>query len=266
MVDFKQKEQYGYEDLLEITRILRGENGCPWDREQDHMSIRKNFVEEVYEAIEAIETGDDTLLTEELGDVLFQVVFHAQMASEQDRFAMAEVIDGICKKLIQRHPHVFGEITVADSGEVLKNWDAIKMETKEQKSQTEAMRSISTFLPALMRACKIQQKAAKVGFDWDGIGPVYEKVEEEFAEVKEAAGQFDADHLEEEVGDMLFAVVNMARFLGVDPELSLNKTCEKFIKRFNYIENNAKLVYNRDMQNLSLEEMDRLWDEAKEAE
>ncbi|MGI6030423.1 MAG: nucleoside triphosphate pyrophosphohydrolase [Eubacteriales bacterium] len=266
MVDFEQKERYDYEDLLRITQLLRGEDGCPWDREQDHKSIRKNFVEEVYEAVEAIETDDAELLTEELGDVLFQVVFHAQIASEAQRFAMADVVDGICKKLVQRHPHVFGQVTVADSGEVLKNWDAIKMKTKEQKTQTQAMQSISTFLPALMRAEKIQQKAAKVGFDWDEIEPVYQKVQEELAEVREAAQEQNMAHLEEEVGDLLFAAVNLSRFLGVDAELSLKKTCEKFIKRFNYIENHANLVYNRDMQDLSLEEMDLLWNESKKAE
>lgn len=263
MVEFERKEQYGYEDLLHIMRILRSDEGCPWDREQTNESIRKNFVEEVYEAIEAIDTHDDELLKEELGDVLLQVVFHARIAQDEGRFGMEDVVDGICKKLIVRHPHVFGDVQVSGTGDVLKNWDAIKKETKGQKSQTEVLRSVSTFLPALMRSCKIQQKAAKVGFDWDNIQDVYAKVYEELDEVKAAQDAQNQAHLEEEVGDMLFAMVNLSRFLGVEPEMALGKTCEKFIKRFNYIENRAKVMYNRDMQALSLEEMDALWNESK---
>lgn len=263
MVEFERKEQYNYEDLLHIMRILRSDEGCPWDREQTNESIRKNFVEEVYEAIEAIDTHDDELLKEELGDVLMQVVFHARIAQEEDRFSMDDVVDGVCKKLIIRHPHVFGDVQVSGTDDVLKNWDAIKKQTKGQKSQTEVLKSVSTFLPALMRSCKIQQKAAKVGFDWNDIQDVYAKVYEELDEVKVAQQAQNQAHLEEEVGDLLFAVVNLSRFLAVEPEMALGKTCEKFIKRFNYIENRAKVMYNRDMQALSLEEMDALWNESK---
>lgn len=265
-VEFERKETYGYEDLLHIMKLLRSDEGCPWDREQTNESIRKNFVEEVYEAIEAIDTKDDTLLKEELGDVLLQVVFHAQIAKEEGRFGMDEVCDGICKKLIQRHPHIFADVVANDTETVLSNWDAIKKKTKGQQSYTEVLQSVSTYLPALMRSYKIQHKAAKVGFDWDNIEDVYAKIYEELDEVKQAQGEKNTAHLEEEMGDLLFAVVNLSRFLEVDPETSLNKVCQKFIKRFNYIETHAEVRYNRNILDLTLAEMDTLWEESKEKE
>lgn len=179
MVDFKQKEKYDINDLLEIMRLLRAPGGCPWDAQQTHMSIRKNLIEETYEVIEAIDKDDKELMTEELGDLLMQVVFHAQMEQEAGNFDFGDVTDGVCKKLIERHPHVFGEVEVSGVGDVLNNWDAIKRRSKGQKKGSEPMLSIPRELPALMRATKIQQKAAAVGFDWDNVSGAQQKVLEE---------------------------------------------------------------------------------------
>lgn len=181
MVDFKQKEKYDINDLLEIMRLLRAPGGCPWDAQQTHMSIRKNLIEETYEVIEAIDKDDKELMTEELGDLLMQVVFHAQMEQEAGNFDFGDVTDGVCKKLIERHPHVFGEVEVSGVGDVLNNWDAIKRRSKGQKKGSEPMLSIPRELPALMRATKIQQKAAAVGFDWDDVSGAQQKVLEEGA-------------------------------------------------------------------------------------
>ena len=211
MVDFTFKEKYTYEDLLEIMRILRCPEGCVWDREQDHKSIRRSFIEETYEAVEAIDNDDPVLLQEELGDVLLQVVFHAQIEAEAGRFTMDDVADGICKKMIYRHPHVFGSVEVKNSDEVLTNWDALKQKEKHQKSTTETLESVARSLPGLIRAEKVQHKAAKVGFDWDEISGALDKVREETAEVARAIdGDGDPS---EELGDLLFAVVNVARSL-----------------------------------------------------
>lgn len=168
-MNFTEKENYNFNDLVEIVKILRAPDGCPWDREQTHKSIRSNFIEETYEAVEAIDTDDLDLLKEELGDVLLQVALHAEIESEQGTFDINDVCDGICKKLIIRHPHVFGDVNADTTEQVLKNWDAIKMKTKSQKTQTQAILSVSKALPSLMRSTKIQQKAAKVGFDWENV-------------------------------------------------------------------------------------------------
>lgn len=168
-MNFTEKENYNFNDLVEIVKILRAPDGCPWDREQTHKSIRSNFIEETYEAVEAIDTDDLDLLKEELGDVLLQVAMHAEIESEQGTFDINDVCDGICKKLIIRHPHVFGDVNADTTEKVLKNWDAIKMKTKSQKTQTQAILSVSKALPSLMRSTKIQQKAAKVGFDWENV-------------------------------------------------------------------------------------------------
>ena len=185
-MEFQLKEHYGYEDLLLIMEKLRGPGGCPWDREQDHHSIRKNLLEEAYEAAEAIDREDDKALCEELGDVLLQVVFHAQMEKEHGGFTMDQVADGICKKLIYRHPHIFADVTVENSAQVLSNWDKLKRREKGQKTTTDAMSSVAASLPALMRAQKVQAKAAKVGFDWDNVGGALDKVREELDETRQA--------------------------------------------------------------------------------
>ncbi|EOQ37315.1 nucleoside triphosphate pyrophosphohydrolase [Butyricicoccus pullicaecorum] len=263
MVDFTFKEKYTYEDLLEIMRILRCPEGCVWDREQDHKSIRRSFIEETYEAVEAIDNDDPVLLQEELGDVLLQVVFHAQIEAEAGRFTMDDVADGICKKMIYRHPHVFGSVEVKNSDEVLTNWDALKQKEKHQKSTTETLESVARSLPGLIRAEKVQHKAAKVGFDWDEISGALDKVREETAEVARAIdGDGDPS---EELGDLLFAVVNVARFLKTDPEDAINRTTDKFIRRFAQVEQAAKDA-GRSLSEMSLAEMDALWDAAKQKE
>ncbi|MDY2969999.1 MAG: nucleoside triphosphate pyrophosphohydrolase [Butyricicoccus pullicaecorum] len=263
MVDFTFKEKYTYEDLLEIMRILRCPEGCVWDREQDHKSIRRSFIEETYEAVEAIDNDDPVLLQEELGDVLLQVVFHAQIEAEAGRFTMDDVADGICKKMIYRHPHVFGSVEVKNSDEVLTNWDALKQKEKHQKSTTETLESVARSLPGLIRAEKVQHKAAKVGFDWDEVSGALDKVREETAEVARAIdGDGDPS---EELGDLLFAVVNVARFLKTDPEDAINRTTDKFIRRFAQVEQAAKDA-SRSLSEMSLAEMDALWDAAKQKE
>lgn len=261
-MEFERKEKYEMQDLLKIMKLLRSPDGCPWDREQDHHSIRANFIEETYEAIEAIDTENAELLKEELGDVLLQVVFHAQMEQEKGSFDFSDVVDGICKKLIIRHPHVFSEVSAKTSDEVLKNWDAIKMQTKEQKTQTEVLQSVSPALPALMRSQKVQKKAAKAGFDWDNVDGALAKIFEELDELKEAIDEGGQISSEEELGDLLFSVVNVARFIHVDSEQALSKACDKFISRFGKLEALA-LERGMDIQKASLPELDALWEEVK---
>lgn len=263
MVDnFKFKENYDINDLVDIVEILRSPDGCPWDREQDHKSIRRDFLEETYEVIEAINKNDRDGLLEELGDVLLQVVFHTQIEREKGSFELSDVADGICKKMIERHPHVFGDVNAETSEQVLENWDVIKKQTKSQKSQTESMLSIPREFPALMRADKVQKKAAKVGFDWDSADGAFDKVSEEIAELKEAVLKGEQNQIHEEFGDLLFSVVNVSRFIKVDSEEALTCATDKFIDRFSKVEQMAKdrgLV----MKETSLEELDKLWDEAK---
>lgn len=263
--DFQFKQKYNVEDLVEIMRILRSENGCPWDREQTHESIRKNFIEETYEVIEAINKADSHLLCEELGDVLMQVVFHAQMEAEKQVFDFSDVADGVCKKLIERHPHVFGDVEVQSADDVLVNWDKIKSAKKQRKTTADKMQSVPRELPALMRADKIQSQAAKVGFDWDTPDGALQKISEETAELLQAVSAEDRDNTFEELGDLLFAAVNAARKLHIDAEEALTAATDKFQSRFIKVEALAK---NRgmDMENTPLETLDRLWDEVKAAE
>ncbi len=261
-MDFKEKESYNFDDLVEIVKILRSPGGCPWDREQTHKSIRSNFIEETYEAIEAIDTDDLNLLKEELGDVLLQVALHSEMESEKGTFNINDVCDGICKKLIIRHPHVFGNVEADNTETVLKNWDAIKMQTKSQKTQTQAILSVSRALPSLMRSAKIQQKAAKVGFDWENVDGALDKLFEECNELRNAIKNNDADNQREELGDVLFSVVNVSRFLKIDSEHALYDACDKFTDRFSSVE---KLANERgiDMKTAPLSLLDSLWDEVK---
>ncbi|MBE6755280.1 MAG: nucleoside triphosphate pyrophosphohydrolase [Ruminococcaceae bacterium] len=264
MVDnFEFKERYDFYDLVRIMKALRGEGGCPWDAEQTHESIKKDFIEETYEVIEAINKKDPELLCEELGDVLLQVAFHAEIEEEKNVFTIDEVTDGICKKLIERHPHVFGEIKVDGVADVLDNWDTIKRKTKNQKTQAEAMQFVPRELPALMRATKIQSKAKKAGFDWDNIEDVFAKLDEEIAELKEAYASGDKKNVEEELGDVLFTAVNLSRFLDCDAEEVLTASNDKFISRYTKVENLAK-ERNIDMKNTPLEELDKLWEEIKD--
>lgn len=262
MVDFEFKPNYNFYDLVKIMSLLRSPEGCPWDREQTHKSIRRDFLEECYEAIEAIDTDDRDLLLEELGDVLLQVVFHSQIEAEKNSFTADDVCDGICKKLIIRHPHVFGDVTAEDSETVLKNWDAIKMQTKSQKSNSEVMHSVSPALPALIRADKVQNKARKIGFDFPDVNSALDKLTEEIAELKEAISKGENTQVQAELGDVLFSAVNVGRLMKVDSEKALSDTTERFIGRFEGME---KLAAEKglDINSLSLEELDELWDTVK---
>lgn len=261
--DFKFKDKYNAYDLVEIMRVLREPGGCPWDAEQDHESIKKNFIEETYEVIEAINKKDLALLREELGDVMMQVVFHAQIETELGNFNFDDVCDEVCKKLIVRHPHVFASETAETSADVLVKWDEIKKKTKKQSTQTSVMNSIPRELPALMRAEKVQSKAAKVGFDWNDVSGAFDKISEETQELKKAIAEKDEDAMVDELGDLLFTVVNVSRFIGVDSEDALTHTTDKFIKRFAIVEKKAT-DRGIDMKTASIEELDKLWDEAKE--
>ena len=261
MVDFQYKDSYGVKDLEEIVRILRAPGGCPWDAEQTHQSIRRNFLEEAYEAVEAIDEGSPEHLEEELGDVLLQVVMHARMEQEAGRFDLDGVADGICKKLIYRHPHVFGDVAVSGTGEVLSNWEALKRKEKGQATNTDALEAVARALPALWRAEKVQKKAAKAGFDWPDVSGALDKLSEELEELKTAAAE--GTNVAEELGDLLFSAVNAARFLKVDPEDALNGATDKFIGRFRKVEAQAA-AQGKAMEDMGLEELDALWERAKE--
>ena len=265
MVEYQKKETYGFSDLCEIMAILRAPGGCPWDAEQTHASIKRSLIEETYEVIEAINKDDRDLLCEELGDVLLQVVFHAQMEAEAGTFDIGSVCDGICKKLIERHPHVFGTVQVDSTEQVLDNWDTIKRRSKQQKTQGEAMQKVPLELPALMRAEKIQKKAKKAGFDWPTVDGAYEALGSEIEELKAAAEGGDPAQIESELGDVLFSVVNVARFLKVDPEQALTTASNKFLSRYLKVEDLA-LQRGIDMPSTPIEELDKLWVEAKQQE
>lgn len=262
MTDFEFKDSYDVRDLVEIMRILRAPGGCPWDAEQTHESIKKNLIEETYEVIEAINKNDKELLCEELGDLLMQVVFHAQMERESGEFDFDAVSDGVCKKLIERHPHVFGEVSISGVDDVLTNWDAIKRKSKGQKSTTESMLSVPRELPALMRATKLQKKAADVGFDWDDVSGALDKLEEEISELRQAIDNKDSANISEELGDVLFSAVNVSRFVKADAEEALTASSDKFLSRFTEVEKLAK-ERNIDMKSAGIDELDKLWDEAK---
>lgn len=262
MVDFQYKDSYTVRDLEEIVRILRAPGGCPWDAEQTHASIRRNFLEEAYEAVEAIDEQNPDHLKEELGDVLLQVIFHARMEQEAGRFDLDDVADGVCKKLIYRHPHVFGTVEVSGTGEVLTNWEDLKRKEKGQTTNTDALEAVARSLPALWRAEKVQKKAKKAGFDWPDISGALDKLSEELAELKQAVAE--GTNVEEELGDLLFSAVNVSRFLKVDPEDALNGATDKFIGRFRKVEAQAS-AQGRSMEGMTLEELDKLWESAKKA-
>ena len=263
MVDFEMKDKYNVNDLVCIMEILRAPDGCMWDQAQDHHSIRQNFIEETYEACEAIDDNDTDHLKEELGDVLLQVVFHTQMEKEKGVFDLNDVADGVCKKLIFRHPHIFGDVKVGSTDEILSNWDDLKRKEKKQETDTSTLESVSKSLPSLIRAQKLQKKAAKVGFDWPDVSGALDKVEEELAEVR-AAINGNGD-IEEEIGDLIFAVTNVSRFVKVDSERAAEKTCNKFVRRFADMEKQAA-AEGKNLSDLTLSELDALWDKAKEHE
>ncbi|MFP7300257.1 nucleoside triphosphate pyrophosphohydrolase [Neobacillus niacini] len=250
-----------FSKLREIIAVLRGPNGCPWDKEQTHETLKKYLIEETYEVIDAIDSGDIDHLIEELGDVLLQVMLHAQIGEDEGYFAIEDVIEGISAKMIRRHPHVFGNRKVENSDEVLLNWQEIK---KQEKGETadSLLDGISMSLPNLIRAHEIQKKAAKVGFDWQEITPALEKVKEELEEFENEVKTNSLVNAKKEFGDILFAFVNVARFLKIHPEEALFETNEKFIRRFRFIEEKVKQS-GKPIEDHSLEELDRFWDEAK---
>ena len=261
-LDFQRKERYGMPDLLRIMEILRGENGCPWDREQTHGSIRGNFIEETYEAVEAIDKEDPVLLREELGDVLLQVVFHARMEEEAGSFGFGDVVNDICEKLIIRHPHIFSDVQVNGTEEVLSNWETIKNQVKGTKTQTERLEAVPRVYPALMRSQKVSGRAAKAGMGYVDTAAAWGDLESELRELREAIVQGDSDHVEEELGDLLFSAVNVARHLGIDSEYALTRSCDKFIRRFAEAERLAG-EQGLEMKDAGPETLDRLWKEAK---
>lgn len=260
--EFVLKDKYNIDDLVAIIKVLRAPGGCPWDREQTHESIKKNFIEETYEVVEAINKQSTDMLREELGDVLLQIVLHSEMESENGNFSFDDVANDIVQKLVVRHPHVFGEVVANNTAEALNSWDAVKLKTKGQKNQTESMLSVPRELPALMRAQKIQHKAAKIGFDWDNVGGAVDKLYEEIDELKTAMEQGKRLDIEDEFGDVLFSCVNIARFIDVDSEEALTASTDKFMSRFSLVEQMAS-EQGIDMKSSSIEELDRLWDKAK---
>lgn len=262
-IDFEIKDRYDINDLISIVTKLRAPDGCPWDRAQTHDSIKKNFIEETYEVIEAINKNSIDGMREELGDVLLQIALHCEMESELDNFNFDDVCNDICQKLVIRHPHVFGDVVANNEEEALVSWDNAKAKSKGQKNQSASMNSIPIELPALMRAEKVQHKAKKVGFDWDNIDDVFDKVYEEINELKIAIEHNNSANVKEEFGDLLFACVNLSRFIDVDSEEALTGATDKFIKRFEIVEELAQKE-GISIKNSSLEELDSLWDKAKE--
>lgn len=257
-------QSFTLDPIVDVMATLRSPEGCIWDMEQSHTSLRRYLIEEVYEVLEAIDLEQGDKLCEELGDLLLQIIFHARIAEESGLFTMQQVIDGITEKMIRRHPHVYGDITARDAGEVVLNWDAIKQ--REYGSERIAvLDGIPQGLPSLMRAYKLQNKAAKVGFDWDNIEPVWGKIQEELNELRVACKQGCANRMESELGDVLFSVVNLARFLKIDAEVALNVTNNKFIRRFSYIENNIN-ENGLKWDNLGIKQLDELWEQAKKQE
>lgn len=261
-VDFEIKDKYNIEDLIRIVQVLRAPGGCPWDREQTHQSIKKNFIEETYEVIEAINKDDAEGLREELGDVLLQVLLHCQMESEKGVFDFNDVANDLCKKLVVRHPHVFGEKSAQNEAEALERWDEIKLKTKGMKKQSEAMLKVPREFPALMRAQKIQEKAAKAGFDWNDENGAIEKLFEEINELKTALSGGNQNEISDEMGDVLFSCVNISRFAKSDAEESLSASTDKFLSRYLIVEELAE-QRSVNMKEAPIEVLDELWDEAK---
>ena len=264
-VEIKKKElcakgSYGFDDLVTVMEVLRSEEGCPWDREQTHESIRNDFIEETYEVIEAIDTADPVLLREELGDVMLQVVFHARMEEEKGGFNASDVCNDICKKLIHRHPHVFGNVKVETSGEVLDVWNDIKNEEKQRITMTDKLRAIPPMLPALMRAEKVGKKAKC--FDFADAASVRAKLDEELEEVDEAVLSGEVSAVEEEIGDLLLTITSLCRKLHVHPEEALKKATDKFINRFETLENET-VKRGIDIESASMDVLDAVWDEIK---
>ncbi len=252
--------------LLGIMQTLRGPDGCPWDRKQTHESLKSDLIEEAYEVLDAIESGSASDLEEELGDLLLQIVFHSQICAEEGNFEFSDVANGISDKLVRRHPHVFGEVQVSGADEVLQNWDAIKKAEKGEGDKPASIVSgIPKHLPSLQKAHQVQKRAARAGFDWDHIDDVFDKLHEEIEEVKEAISRNHEEDIREELGDLLFATVNISRFLGHNPEELLNHNIKKFIRRFQYVEHQVH-ASGKEFKAFTLVELDAFWDKAKAQE
>ncbi|NLP30734.1 MAG: nucleoside triphosphate pyrophosphohydrolase [Clostridiales bacterium] len=247
--------------LAKIISILRSEEGCPWDKAQTHESLKPCLVEEAYEVLEAIDNKDWDNLEEELGDVLLQVIFHSDLGKEEGKFDLKSIANRECEKMIRRHPHIFSNFSIDSIDTVVEKWENMK-QREAQISYTESMKRIPKSLPALRKSYKVQAKAAQVGFDWNDTDSAFEKITEETKELFEAYKKSNQDSIVEELGDLLFAVVNVARFLQVDPEDALNFASQKFIRRFGFIESSAK-EEGRKLEELTLSEMDKLWEDSK---
>jgi tetrapyrrole methylase family protein / MazG family protein len=267
-----------FEKLVAVQARLRAPNGCPWDREQTHETLRTCLIEEAYEVLEALESGNDAKFAEEMGDLLLQIVFHSQIAQEKGRFTVSDVIREIHDKMIRRHPHVFGETRAKDSAEVLRNWEQIKSEERRSKAdegsagagsgparEASLLDGVSRGLPAMLEGFQLTRKAARIGFDWEDAGGIFEKMREETAELQHALKTKVQGKMEEELGDLLFAAVNLARFLKLDPEIALKKANAKFSRRFRAMEKLAR-ERGREFKNLPREEMEALWDVTKKTE
>jgi len=257
----ENKTDQSFHSLVEIMKKLLDPEGCPWDREQNHKTLKPYMIEEAYEVCEAIDKNNPEELKEELGDVLLQVIFHSELARRERQFDILDVIKGICDKLVSRHPHVFGSLNVKSSREVLANWEEIKRKEKKKKKPS-ILDGVPQEMPALALACRIQERASNVGFDWEKIDDVWKKVKEELREFSDAKKKGDQEKIEEEFGDLLFALVNLSRFQNINPEQALRKTIRKFIDRFRYIEQKAE-EQGRRLKDMSLSEMDAYWDEIK---
>jgi tetrapyrrole methylase family protein / MazG family protein len=267
-----------FEKLVAVQARLRAPNGCPWDREQTHQTLRTYLIEEAYEVLEALESGNDAKFAEEMGDLLLQIVFHSQIAREEGRFTVAEVIREIHDKMIRRHPHVFGKMRAKDSAEVLRNWEQIKAEErrssdKKGESKTSEgvakevslLDGVSRALPATLEGFQLTRKASRIGFDWEDADGVFHKMQEETEELKKALREQDQLKMEQELGDLLFAAVNLSRFLKIDPEIALKKANTKFLRRFRAMERLAR-KNGREFKNLSREQMEAFWEQTKKSE
>ncbi|MEG0913442.1 MAG: nucleoside triphosphate pyrophosphohydrolase [Oscillospiraceae bacterium] len=262
MEKFKIKEKYDINDLIRLVRVLRDPaDGCPWDKVQTHESIRKNLIEETYEAADAIDKKDKTLLCEELGDVMLQVALHSEIERQSGGFDIDDVATGICEKLVLRHPHIFSDVVANDSDTVLTNWEAIKRTEKSQKTGTDSVRDVPLALPALARSQKVQKRAGYVGFDYPNVQMAVDSLHSETDELSEALR--DGTNVEEELGDLLFSAVNVARLSGLDAEQSLDRACNKFVKRFEIVEQLAD-ARQIDMKTADIHTLNALWDEAKQ--
>ena len=258
-IEISKNRVYNVNNLLRIVKILRGPDGCPWDKKQTHHSIRQNVIEEAYEVVDAIDNDDVDNLVEELGDLLFQVIFHSELGSEEGYFNFNDVINKLCTKMYFRHPHVFGDVKADNAEEALASWENSKQKEKNLATYTDNLKNVPKALSTLSRSYKIQKRAAEVGFDWPDSEGAIEKIKEELQEFIEEYKNSNIENMEEEFGDLLFALVNFARFEKINPDIALNKTINKFINRFEYIEKNS----TKDLKQMTLKEMDELWEESK---